>query len=154
MTFRSFFVAPEFQVKMMQQPQKKHEKCRLPFFHHSNCALIKTSLSAFDGKRYNLEGGKNTLPYGHKNLGGESEKGILEAMTTSLNVPTQLTKIILIIGCPSLKIMSNLCRGILQIYWMEHRNNLPTHRMMSRITQVRRMITPKIALRSVDRSNI
>ncbi|XP_063717764.1 alanine--glyoxylate aminotransferase 2, mitochondrial-like [Symsagittifera roscoffensis] len=43
---------------------------------HGSVTSTKTSLSAFDDKRYILDDGQQTLPYGHKNIVGQTVIGI------------------------------------------------------------------------------
>ena len=55
----------------------KTENSRIAESHNlQTVTSTKTSLSAFDDKRYILDDGQQTLPYGHKNIEGQTVIGI------------------------------------------------------------------------------
>ena len=60
----------EFKDTLFNKKVVRHKMKRIQSKKHKieTYEISKNSLSAFDGKRYVLDDGINTLPYGHKDL--------------------------------------------------------------------------------------
>ena len=76
----------------------------------------KTSLSSFDDKRYTLDDDQQTLPYGHKNIVGQTVIGIDDSDDNTAAVNSDpADNDDLENGCHFLKIVYGQCRGIVTI---------------------------------------